>query len=210
MEVKSIDTICRTTTEDQKAGSAGEQRQQKQPKNTHVLGQTVVIATQAEDEVAGLSDVDPVSDVLEQEGEAFASGQRRHVALGQRQVSGGRNSSVKLCSAAGAGAHTRTSLSGTAPPAERSERSSSPAPPGGTSPLPETGCPLPRPPPPPPPRTAPPPAAEGEHTPVSAHTQHAPPRRSETVNQLIFRHTSSSAVSASAGEHLRSGHVTRR
>lgn len=189
MEVKSIDTICRTTTEDQKPGSAGEQRQQKQPRNTHVLGQTVVIATQAEDEVAGLSDVDPVSDVLEQEGEAFASGQRRHVALGQRQVSGGRNGSVKLCSAAAlklcsaaalrlcsaAGAHTRTSLSGTAPPAERSERSSSPAPPGGTSPLPETGCPLPRPPPPPPPQTAPPPAAEGEHTPVSALTQHAPP-----------------------------------
>lgn len=94
MEVKSIDTICRRTSEDQ--GRAGEQ--QRQPRNTHVLGQTVVIATQAEDEVAGLSDVDPVSDVLEQEGEAFTSGQRRHVALGQRQVSGGRNSSVKLCS----------------------------------------------------------------------------------------------------------------
>lgn len=52
-----------------------------------MLGEAVVVATQAEDEVTGLSDVDAVSDVLEQEGEAFSSGQSRHVALGQGQVS---------------------------------------------------------------------------------------------------------------------------
>lgn len=52
-----------------------------------MLGQAVVVATEAEDEVAGLSDVDAVSDVLEEEGEAFPSGQRRHVALGQSQMS---------------------------------------------------------------------------------------------------------------------------
>lgn len=53
----------------------------------YMLGQAVVVATEAEDEVAGLSDVDAVSDVLEEEGEAFPSGQRRHVALGQSQMS---------------------------------------------------------------------------------------------------------------------------
>lgn len=42
--------------------------------DTYMFSQTVVIATEAEDEVAGLSDVDAVSDVLEQEGEAFPSG----------------------------------------------------------------------------------------------------------------------------------------
>lgn len=52
-----------------------------------MLGQTVVIAAQAEDEVARLSDVDAVSDVLEEEGEAFPPGQRRHVALRQGQMS---------------------------------------------------------------------------------------------------------------------------
>lgn len=55
-----------------------------------MFSQPVVIATEAEDEVAGLPDVDAVSDVLEQEGEAFSSGQRRHVALRQRQMSGGQ------------------------------------------------------------------------------------------------------------------------
>lgn len=54
---------------------------------SHMLGQPVVIATEAEDEVAGLPDVDAVSDVLEEEREALPPGQRRHVALGQRQVS---------------------------------------------------------------------------------------------------------------------------
>ncbi len=52
-----------------------------------MLSQTVVIATEAEDEVAGLSDVDAISDVLKEEGEAFPSSQRRHVALGQSQMS---------------------------------------------------------------------------------------------------------------------------
>lgn len=51
-----------------------------------MLGQAVVIATEAEDEVAGLPDVDAVSDVLEEEGEALPSGQRRHVALRQSQM----------------------------------------------------------------------------------------------------------------------------
>lgn len=32
---------------------------------THVLCQAVVVAAQAEDEVAGLPDVDPITDVLE-------------------------------------------------------------------------------------------------------------------------------------------------
>lgn len=53
-----------------------------------MLGQPVVIATEAEDEVAGLPDVDPVSDVLEEEREALPSGQCGHVALGQSQVPG--------------------------------------------------------------------------------------------------------------------------
>lgn len=66
-----------------------------------MLGQTVVIATEAEDEVAGLSDVDTVSDVLEQERETFASSQCRHVTLGQSQVSmGSRDTRVKLSSSA--------------------------------------------------------------------------------------------------------------
>lgn len=66
-----------------------------------MLGQTVVIATEAEDEVAGLSDVDSISDVLEQEGETFASRQGRHVALGQSQVSvESRDRRVKLSSSA--------------------------------------------------------------------------------------------------------------
>lgn len=55
-----------------------------------MFGQPVVIATQAEYEVAGLPDVDAVPDVLEEEGEALPPRQRRHVALGQRQVSAGR------------------------------------------------------------------------------------------------------------------------
>lgn len=55
-----------------------------------MFGQAVVIATEAEDEVAGLSDVDAVSDVLEQEGESFPPRQCRHVALGQRQMPGQR------------------------------------------------------------------------------------------------------------------------
>lgn len=54
---------------------------------TYVFGETVVVAAQAEDEVAGLADVDAVADVLEQEGEAFPSRQRRHVTLRQGQVS---------------------------------------------------------------------------------------------------------------------------
>lgn len=52
-----------------------------------MLGQAVVVATEAEDEIARLPDVDAVPDVLEEEGETFAARQRRHVALGQRQVS---------------------------------------------------------------------------------------------------------------------------
>ena len=36
-----------------------------------MLSQTVVVAAEAEDEVAGLSDVDAVPDVLEEEREAF-------------------------------------------------------------------------------------------------------------------------------------------
>lgn len=55
-----------------------------------MLGQAVVVATEAEDEVAGLPDVDAVSDVLEEEREAFPSGQRRHVALRQSQMSAGK------------------------------------------------------------------------------------------------------------------------
>lgn len=63
-----------------------------------MLGQPVVVATEAEDEVAGLSDVDSISDVLKQEGEAFPSSQSRHVALGQSQVSGdeGRQRTMTL------------------------------------------------------------------------------------------------------------------
>lgn len=61
-----------------------------------MLSQAVVIATEAEDEVAGLSDVDAVSDVLEEEGEAFPSGQRRHVALGQSQMSAGKKEKENL------------------------------------------------------------------------------------------------------------------
>lgn len=61
-----------------------------------MLSQAVVIATEAEDEVAGLSDVDAVSDVLEEEGEAFPSGQRRHVALGQSQVSAGQKENQRF------------------------------------------------------------------------------------------------------------------
>lgn len=60
-----------------------------------MLCEAVVIATEAEDEVAGLPDVDPVSDVLEQEGEAFPARQRRHVALRQSEVSAGREQSVR-------------------------------------------------------------------------------------------------------------------
>lgn len=55
---------------------------------THVFGEPVVVSAQAEDEVAGLPDVDAVPDVLEQEGEPFPSGQSRHVTLRQSQVSG--------------------------------------------------------------------------------------------------------------------------
>lgn len=87
--------------------------------------QPVVIATEAEDEVAGLPDVDAVSDVLEQEGEAFSSGQRRHVALRQRQVSGGAEktngvtSFLKRTTTPPTPTTTRTSRTETAPPAER-------------------------------------------------------------------------------------------
>lgn len=59
-----------------------------------MFGQAVVIATETEDEVAGLSDVDAVSDVLEEEGETFPSGQRCHVTLGQSQMSGQRRVDV--------------------------------------------------------------------------------------------------------------------
>lgn len=52
-----------------------------------MLGEPVVVSAQAEDEVAGLPDVDAVSNVLEQEGEPFPSGQSRHVTLRQSQVS---------------------------------------------------------------------------------------------------------------------------
>lgn len=48
---------------------------------TYVLSEPVVVSAQAEDEVAGLPDVDAVSNVLEQEGEPFPSGQSSHVAL---------------------------------------------------------------------------------------------------------------------------------
>jgi len=41
-----------------------------------VLGQAIVVATEAEDEVAGLADVDAVPDVLEEEGEALEEVQR--------------------------------------------------------------------------------------------------------------------------------------
>lgn len=61
-----------------------------------MLGKTVVIATETEDEVAGLSDVDTISDVLEEEGEAFPSGQRRHVALRQGQMSGQRRDAIDV------------------------------------------------------------------------------------------------------------------
>lgn len=63
-----------------------------------MLGQTVVIATEAEDEVAGLSDVDTVSDVLEEEGEAFSPSQCRHVALRQGQMSGQRRDAMNAVS----------------------------------------------------------------------------------------------------------------
>lgn len=52
--------------------------------------QPVVIATKTEDQVAGLPDVDAVSDVLEEEGEALSTGQRCHVILGEGQVPAGR------------------------------------------------------------------------------------------------------------------------
>lgn len=48
--------------------------------------QAVVVSAEAEYEVAGLSDVDAVSDVLEQEGKTFSSGQCGHVTLRQSQV----------------------------------------------------------------------------------------------------------------------------
>ncbi len=54
---------------------------------SYVFGQAVVVSAEAEYEVAGLSDVDAVSDVLEEEGEAFSSGQRGHVTLRQSQMS---------------------------------------------------------------------------------------------------------------------------
>ena len=132
-----------------------------------MLGQAVVIATEAEDEVAGLSNVDSVSDVLEEEGEAFPSGQRRHVALRQSQMSAHRRNIIRASVVhrtkvqrfkAPAGAHT--SQTETAPPTERSGRSSSPERQDDISPPPETRCPPPRPPPLPPPLTTPPPEAE--------------------------------------------------
>lgn len=49
--------------------------------------QAVVVSTEAEYEVAGLSDVDTVPDVLEQEGKTFSSGKSSHVTLRQGQVS---------------------------------------------------------------------------------------------------------------------------
>jgi len=52
--------------------------------------QAVVVSAEAEYEVAGLSDVDAVSDVLEQKGKTFSSGQCRHVTLRQSQVSAER------------------------------------------------------------------------------------------------------------------------
>ena len=89
-----------------------------------MLGQAVVIATEAEDEVAGLSDVDAVSDVLEEEGEALPARQRRHVALGQRQVSRERGHGVSaavsnLQKEEKKQAAPLTSRTGTAPPTAR-------------------------------------------------------------------------------------------
>lgn len=55
-----------------------------------MFSQTVVVSAEAEYEVASLSDVDAVSDVLEQEGETFSSGQCSHVTLRQSQVSADR------------------------------------------------------------------------------------------------------------------------
>lgn len=55
-----------------------------------MFSQPVVVATQAEDEVAGLPDVDTIPDVLKEEGEALPPCQRRHVTLGQGQVSAGQ------------------------------------------------------------------------------------------------------------------------
>ena len=52
-----------------------------------MFGESVVVSAEAEDEVTGLSDVNSVSDVLEQEGETFPSGQSRHVTLREGQMS---------------------------------------------------------------------------------------------------------------------------
>lgn len=52
--------------------------------------QTVVVSAEAEYEVAGLSDVDAVSDVLEQKGKTFSPSQCGHVTLRQSQVSADR------------------------------------------------------------------------------------------------------------------------
>ena len=57
---------------------------------SYVFSEAVVVAAQAEDEVAGLADVDAVADVLEEEGEAFSSRQSSHVTLRQSQVPGER------------------------------------------------------------------------------------------------------------------------
>lgn len=88
-----------------------------------MFSQPVVVATQAEDEVAGLPDVDAVPDVLEEEGEALPPRQRRHVALGQRQVSAGPNDGYdpekKKNKGNVSGRWLLTSLSATAPPAGR-------------------------------------------------------------------------------------------
>lgn len=60
-----------------------------------MFSQPVVVATQAEDEVAGLPDVDAVPDVLEEERESLSACECRHVALGQGQVSAGQKQKVK-------------------------------------------------------------------------------------------------------------------
>lgn len=54
---------------------------------SHVFCQAVVISAEAEYEVARLSDVDTVPDVLKQEGKTFSASQGSHVALRQGQVS---------------------------------------------------------------------------------------------------------------------------
>lgn len=55
-----------------------------------MFSQTVVVATEAKDEVTRLSDVDAIPDVLKEEGKAFPSCQCCHVTLRQSQMSAWR------------------------------------------------------------------------------------------------------------------------